>query len=95
MIEQDPMIKFSKEKKIENNGLNVFTFVLQHTRSIRREFISSFGCVTGTKAVVLREAYKRVTGDASALDNHTEHKVDEHLREILDYEDPDLQWIYE
>ena len=63
-----------------------------HTRAMRREFISSFGRVTGTKPAVLREAYRRLTGDASAASSQTEHNVDERLTEILDSEDPDLIW---
>ena len=59
---------------------------------MHHEFISSFGRVTGTKAAVLCEAYKRLTGDLPAAENQTEHEVDERLREVLDSEDPDLIW---
>ena len=63
-----------------------------HSRAMRREFISSFGRVTGTKPAILREAYRRLTGDVSAASSQTEQNDDECLREILDSEDPDLIW---
>ena len=61
-----------------------------HTRAMRREFISSFGTMTGTKSAVLREAYRRLTGDAAAPNKMSEHEGDSRLRELLDSEDPDI-----
>ena len=58
-----------------------------HTRAMRREFIASFGRVSGTKSAVLREAYKRLTGDASAATNASEKSVDQRIQDILDHED--------
>ena len=63
-----------------------------HKWAMRREFISSFRRVTGTKPTVLRETYRRLTGDASAASSQTEHNVDESLSEILESEDPHLIW---
>ena len=50
-----------------------------HTRAMRSEFTQSFGSVTGTKCGVLREAYKRLTGDNSAPTNFKELKIDERI----------------
>ena len=63
-----------------------------HTRAMRSEFTQSFGRVTGIKCGVLREAYKRLTGDNSASTNQTTLKIDERISEMLDMQDPDLIW---
>ena len=63
-----------------------------HTRAMRCEFTQSFGRITGTKCGVLREAYKRLTGDNSASSNFTELKIDERISEMIDMQDPDLIW---
>ena len=41
---------------------------------------------------MLREAYRRLTGDASAATNLSEAEVDERIRQMIDQEDPDLIW---
>ena len=63
-----------------------------HTRAMRSEFIYSFGRVTGVKSAILREAYKRLTGDSSAASYESEEIVDKRVRDMLDMEDPDLIW---
>ena len=63
-----------------------------HTRAMRREFISSFGAMTGTKSAILREAYRRLTGDAAAPNCLVEKQVDERVRELLEFEDPEIIW---
>ncbi len=61
-----------------------------HTRAMRREFVHNFGHVTNSKPAVLREAYKRLTGDRSAASSLTEEEVDARLSEMLELEDPDV-----
>ena len=63
---------------------------IYHTRAMRAEFISSFGRVTGVKSAVLREAYRRLTGDCSAARTVNEEGVDKRVCEFLQLEDPDL-----
>ena len=50
-----------------------------HTRAMRSEFIYSFGRVTGVKSAILREAYKRLTGDSSAASYESEEIVDKRV----------------
>lgn len=63
-----------------------------HTRAMRSDFILSFGRVTGTKSGILREAYRRLTGDKSAPENENSLKIEERVSEMLDMQDPDLVW---
>ena len=46
-----------------------------HTRAMRRAFIHSFGKVTHAKPAFLREAYRRLTDDASAASSLEEAEV--------------------
>ena len=48
-----------------------------HTRAMRRDFINCFGMVCNTKNPVLREMYRRLTGDSSSATNTKEAKVDQ------------------
>lgn len=57
---------------------------IYHTRAMRAEFILSFGKVTGCKSGLLREAYKRLTGDKSAAHDYSEAEVDRRVAELLD-----------
>ena len=61
-----------------------------HTRAMRRDFINCFGMVCNTKNPVLREMYRRLTGDSSSATNTKEANVDQRLKEALDLEDPDI-----
>lgn len=63
-----------------------------HSRAMKREFMSTFGRLTGTKTGMLREMYRRLTGDSSAANYLSEEQVDERIREMVDAEDPDLIW---
>lgn len=67
-------------------------FPVYHSRCMRREFIEHFGRATGVKCGVLREAYKRLTGDASQPNSLSEKEVFERIRQVLDDEDPALEW---
>ena len=68
------------------------SFPVYHSRAMRREFIHSFGTVTHSKPTLLREAYRRLTGDNSASSNATEQEVDARIAQLLEDEDPDLVW---
>ena len=54
---------------------------LYHTTAMRSEFI---GKVTGCKNGILREAYRRLTGDKSAARDSSEAEVDRRVAELLD-----------
>ncbi len=57
---------------------------LYYTRAVRREFLHSFGTVTNTKSGILREAYRRLTGDSSAAHDSDEKEVDRCIGVLLD-----------
>ena len=61
-----------------------------HTRAMRREFIHTFGTVTHAKAAFLREAYRRLTGDASAPSTAEQREIDQRVCELLETEDLSL-----
>ena len=63
-----------------------------HSRAMRREFINSFGRYTNSKPAFLREAYRRLTGDAAAASTIEEKEVDKRVAKLLEMEDPDLIW---
>ena len=63
---------------------------LYHTRAMRREFVQSFGSVCNVKSCVLREAYKRLTGDATTPEDSTEKGISKRISEALDMFDPEL-----
>ena len=67
-------------------------FPRYHTRAMRREFIHSFGKATHAKPAFLREAYRRLTDDASAARTLEEAQVNSRVAQLLDTEDPDLAW---
>ena len=51
-------------------------FPVFHSRAMKREYIHQFGRVTGVKSGLLREAYRRLTGDQSAINNQSEAVLD-------------------
>ena len=57
---------------------------------MRREFVQSFGSVCNVKSYVLREAYKRLTGDATTPEDSTEKGISKRISEALDMFDPEL-----
>lgn len=61
-----------------------------HSQAMRHDFIGSFGRTTGTKVAVLRDAYRRLTGDESTASYLTEAEVDNRIRQMIDHEDADL-----
>ena len=61
-----------------------------HTRAMRREFITSFGRVLDCKSAVLREMYRRLTGDSFASRTTEEATIDKRVQDMLDLEDPDI-----
>ena len=63
-----------------------------HSRAMCREFINSFGRFTNSKPAFLREAYRRLTGDAAAASTIEEKEVDKRIAKLLEMEDPDLIW---
>ena len=63
-----------------------------HSRAMRREFINSFGRCTSSKPAFLREAYRRLTGYASAAYTTEQEEVDKRIAKLLETEDPDLVW---
>ena len=63
---------------------------MYHTRAMHRDFVNSFGTVCNVESYVLREAYKRLKGDASAEDNVSGKEINTHLSEALDTCDPEL-----
>ena len=62
------------------------------SRAMKREFMQMFGRVTNIQPVVLREIFKRLTGDQSAELHRHEHEIHERLRECIDGEDDTLVW---
>ena len=74
------------QKELQKN-LRIF-----HTRAMRREFIHTFGVATHAKPAFLQEAYRHLTGDATAANTAEEAEVDKRVAELLDTEDPDLVW---
>lgn len=65
------------------------TLPTYHTRAMHREFIHSFGHYTNSKPAFLREAYRRLTGDASSASST---EVDTRVAKLLETEDPDFIW---
>ncbi len=61
---------------------------------MKREFVQHFGRATGIKSGILREAYRCLMGDKSALKSLSEAEVDERIRKVLDDEDPTLAWDF-
>ena len=57
---------------------------------MRAEFINSFGRAIGCKSAILREAYRRLTGDDSSSRTVDEEAVDKRVNEFLSLEDPEL-----
>ena len=51
-----------------------------------------FGWFTHDKPALLREMYRRLTGDSSSSVNAAEGEVDERVSQLLDSEDPNLIW---
>ena len=84
-LESDVLNKSTKIREKLLKELPIY-----HTRAMRTEFISSFGRVAGCKSAVLREAYRRLTGDCSAARTVDEEGVDKRVYEFLQMEDPDL-----
>ena len=69
-------------------------FPVYHSRATRRDFISTFGRVTGVKSAFLREAYRRLTGDSAAARNMSEQEVDSRIQQALEHEDPEILWDF-
>lgn len=67
-------------------------FPTYSTRAMRGEFVQCYGRFTHDKPALLRELYRRLTGDSSSSDNATEAEVDEQVSQLLDSEDPNLIW---
>ena len=63
-----------------------------HTRSMCREFVSSFGRASHANPAFLREAYRRLSGDSSCYDTTAQEEVAKRIARLLDAEDPYLVW---
>ena len=61
-----------------------------HTRAMKREFIYTFSVATHSKPAFLQEAYRQLTGDATASNTNEELEVDRQVAFLLDTEDPGL-----
>ena len=80
----------SKYSEITNNLKQ--NIPVYHSGSTKREFISLFGQCTGLKPGLLRNMFRRLTGDQSASTNATEAEIDKRINEMLDIEDADIIW---
>ena len=67
-------------------------FPVYHSRAMRRDFISTFGRVTGVKSAFLREEYRRLTGDSAVARNMSEQEIDSRIQQALEHEDPEILW---
>ena len=65
------------------DGLKM-TFPTYSTRAMRQEFVQCFGRFTHDKPALLREMYRRLTGDSSSSANATEAEVNERVSQLLD-----------
>ena len=61
-----------------------------HSHVMRQNFISLFGRMANVKPAYLRKIYHELTGDSSAASSEIESHVNEHVRQALELEDPDL-----
>ena len=61
-----------------------------HSRSMKRQFVALYGRCTGTKPVILRYIFRRLTGDQSVSQNLTAAEVDARVAEMMETEDSDL-----
>lgn len=71
-----------KSYKVRDNLMK--SMAVYHTRAMRSEFVQLFGRVTGVKTAILREAYKRLTGDQSSASYASEEEVDKRVKEMLE-----------
>ena len=68
-----------------------------HSRAMHSEFISKFiskfGLVSpSVKPAILRYFYRDLTCDSSSSSSLSECEVDEHVKETVEMEDPDILW---
>ena len=61
-----------------------------HSCVMQKNFISLFGRMANVKPADLREIYHELTGDSSATSSEIECRVNEHAKQALELEDPDL-----
>lgn len=87
-------VEMNSSEYIQRNNANIQEIKKNlpkfHTRAMRREFVQLFGRVIHSKAAFLREAYRRLTGDAASANCLSEEEVDKRVAEMLDHEDEDL-----
>ena len=62
------------------------------SRAMKQHFIETIGKITSDKPMVLREIFRRLTGDSSADRNQYEKEISDRIREALDGEDDTLIW---
>ncbi|XP_060582454.1 uncharacterized protein LOC132738865 [Ruditapes philippinarum] len=83
------------ESVVLSKNMNIVTNIkkslpVDHTKAMRREFLSLFGRKIDSRAGFLREAYRRLTGDCRASINAATNEVDKRIADILEHDDPDL-----
>ena len=57
---------------------------------MQKNFINLFGRMANVKPADLRKIYHELTGDNSANSSEIECRVNEHVKQALELEDPDL-----
>ena len=62
------------------------------SRSIKREFVHTYGRFAGLKPALLRSMFVKLTEDQSAAANLSKSEIDDRVREMVDAEDADLIW---
>lgn len=65
------------------------TLPMYHSRALCQEFIHSFGHYANSKPTFLKEAYRRLTGDAAEAST-AEEEVDKRVAKLLEIGDPNL-----
>ena len=89
-VDDSESVTMSKYSEITSNLRSELP--VYHSRAAKREFISLFGQCTGLKPGLLRNIYRRLTGDASSSCNATEAEIDKRVKQMLDTEDADVIW---
>ena len=91
-INSDDTETFVQQKNDDISSNLKTQFRKYFSRAMKQHFLETFGRVSSDKPAVLREIYKKLTGDASAATNQIEKEVSDRIREIIDGEDDSLIW---
>ena len=63
------------------------TFPKYFTRAMRQEFMTLYGKISDVKPALLREIYRNLTGDHTALTNQSEKQIHQRIEECLEGKD--------